>query len=72
MTSNCIFCGRVVSAHAQDFIKVQRGNDTLPAHELCAPPCAKCRKQILPQQMAVSFSTYQDGKPLIEHRLCPT
>jgi hypothetical protein len=26
----------------------------------------------LPQQMAVGFSTHQDGKPVIEHRVCPT
>jgi hypothetical protein len=72
MTSNCIFCGRVVSAHVQDFIRVQRDNDTFQAHELCAPPCAKCRTQILPQQTAVSFLTHQDGKRVIEHRVCPT
>ncbi len=71
MTSNCIFCGRVVSPHAADFLRVQKGNDTFLAHELCASPCAKCRKQILPQQMAVTFSTQQDGKPAIEHRVCP-
>jgi hypothetical protein len=62
MTSNCIFCGRVVSAHAKDFIRVEKDKDTFPAHELCAPPCAKCRNQILPRQMAVSLLTHQDGK----------
>ena len=72
MTSNCIFCGRVLSAHAQDFIRVQTDSDTFLAHELCTPPCAKCRTQILPQALAVSFLTHQDGKPVVEHRVCPS
>jgi hypothetical protein len=31
MTSNCIFCGRVVSAQAQGFVRVQR-DSTFLAH----------------------------------------